>query len=98
MSGAKETDRLNRVQAQVDDLKVTLHDNIDLAVQRGEKIESLDKKAADLEQGANVFRKKARDVRIKFCTEKVRNWAILIGILLVIVLILFGILYSNFHH
>ncbi|KAJ3328539.1 hypothetical protein HDU76_009780 [Blyttiomyces sp. JEL0837] len=52
-----------QVQAQVDEVINVMHNNIEKVIARGEKLESLQNKTDDLQQGALQFKKGANKVK-----------------------------------
>jgi hypothetical protein len=57
--------RHNRVQNQIDDVKDVMIRNIDSVLQRGERMESLEVRAEELQQSAGVFKRNAASLKSK---------------------------------
>ncbi|KAI8999521.1 synaptobrevin-domain-containing protein [Gaertneriomyces semiglobifer] len=55
--------KTEQVQQQVDEVIGIMHNNIDKVMQRGERLESLQNKTDDLQQGALQFKRGATKVR-----------------------------------
>lgn len=53
-------DKLTRIQRDLDETKVVLHQTIDSVLRRGEKLDSLVDKSADLSLASQMFYKQAR--------------------------------------
>ncbi|GBF95119.1 hypothetical protein Rsub_07703 [Raphidocelis subcapitata] len=53
-------DRLTRIQRDLDETKVVLHQTIDSVLRRGEKLDTLVDKSADLSLASQMFYKQAR--------------------------------------
>ncbi|KAI8853894.1 synaptobrevin-domain-containing protein [Chytridium lagenaria] len=56
-AGKAGTAKTAQVQAQVDEVINIMHTNVEKVIMRGEKLEDLQSKTADLKQGAIQFRK-----------------------------------------
>lgn len=54
--------KLDQIQESLDDIKLVMHKNFDLVIQRGERLESLKEKAIKLEADAKGFEKKSKDL------------------------------------
>lgn len=59
----QNTQRSVEVQQQVNDVIGIMHNNIDKVVQRGEKLDSLQNKTEELQQGALSFKKTSNTVQ-----------------------------------
>lgn len=53
-------DRLTKIQRDLDDTKVVLHQTIESMLERGEKLENLVDKSSDLSMASQMFYKQAR--------------------------------------
>ena len=81
-------DRIRQNQVQVEDLKITMKDNMEKVLQRGEKLEDLEKSANNLENHASIFQVTSKKVK-KWAICKNRKWTlILIAVILVIIIII----------
>ncbi|KAF9323215.1 hypothetical protein BG006_001659 [Podila minutissima] len=76
-----------KLQQQVNDVVGIMQQNIDSVKDRGEKLDSLQHKTADLEQGAVQFRKGASGVRRQMYWKNMKM-RILIGLGIVILLVI----------
>jgi hypothetical protein len=76
-------DKLDEVQAEIDQTKKVLNKNLEKAVARGEKLETLEVKADALEGRAQVFNSTAKKARQHFCLE---NWK-WFGIFLIVLIV-----------
>ncbi|XP_076845061.1 synaptobrevin homolog YKT6-like [Brachyhypopomus gauderio] len=56
----READAITRLQAEVDETKIILHNTMDSLLQRGEKLDDLVQKSEDLGQTSKTFYKTAR--------------------------------------
>lgn len=56
-------DKLRHVQAQIDDVRETMVQNIDKVLQRGERIEVLVQKTAALDAQSSAFKKNATKLK-----------------------------------
>ncbi|KAF9130979.1 hypothetical protein BGX30_013284 [Mortierella sp. GBA39] len=78
-----------QLQQQVNDVVGIMQQNIDSVKDRGEKLDTLHHKTADLEQGAVQFRKGASGVRRQMWLKNMK-WriAIILGVILLLVIII----------
>jgi len=79
----QQPDKLASVNARVEDVKVSLQRNIELAITRGEKIDEMQEKSEQLAEDASQFQSSARKVRKMFWA---RYWK-MIAIIAVIVIV-----------
>lgn len=78
-------DKLSAVQQKVDSVKLQMHNNIEGMLANVDKTEQLEKDAADLEQGANVFNKNANSLK-KREQWKSKKLTIIIALIVLIIL------------
>lgn len=78
-------DTLKQVEDEVNATKNVMINNIDKAMNRGEKLTELEHSSERLQSQAITFRKKATDVKTAYCWQ---NWklGIIIGIICAIIL------------
>lgn len=60
-----EIDTLSGVTAKVESVKLVMQENVELALQNCVTLESIEKKAEELQQQAGVFKKTAKDIKNK---------------------------------
>lgn len=84
-----EDDRLNKIQAEIDRTKGVMKTNIDKTIQRGDKLDSLEDKAENLNTRAGMFRNNARAVNRHFCIRYWRNVALVLVILAVVIVVIY---------
>lgn len=85
-------DNISKVQAQIDGVKDVMVQNIDLVLQRGEKIELMVDKTERLNQQAVKFEKSSRNLKRTMWYRKCRNYFILaFFIVVVLVIVLFAV-------
>lgn len=87
--------KLDQVQAQVDEVTSIMRKNVDYVLERDAKLTDLDQRAEDLQVGANQFEKRAVRIRRKMWWKNVKMWIILIVVLLVLAGVIGGIVYSQ---
>jgi hypothetical protein len=61
----QEVDKLASLQKKVDAVKLTMQDNINVALSNCVKLESIEQQAEELQQSAGVFKKNAKDLKDK---------------------------------
>jgi len=85
-------DKTKRIQAQVDEVKDVMSENITAARARGENIDDLATKTADLEMGANQFNQNATKVKKNLWYKNMKMTVMLTVIVLVILAIIIGLI------
>lgn len=81
---AKE-EKVKKMEAQVQNLKNVMGRNIDLLMERGEHFETILERSDDLENQAQVFRKRSKIVKRYYKHKHYRQLAVYTGIIVVIV-------------
>ncbi|KAF9936468.1 hypothetical protein BGZ67_002369 [Mortierella alpina] len=76
-----------QLQQQVNDVVGIMQQNIDSVRDRGEKLDSLQHKTTDLEQGAVQFRKGASGVRRQMWWKNMK-WRLIVGVGVIILLVI----------
>lgn len=84
----ESADKVVKVQKQVEDVKGIMEKNMQAAMTRGERLEDLEAKTTALEEGSKAFSRNTRTVRSKLWWKNLKYWAILIGIIALIVLVI----------
>jgi hypothetical protein len=85
---AEDGGRVERVKRAVEDTKVTMLDNIDRALDRGAKIETIVEASADLSHNAETFQRHAHELERAMWWRNVRTKAIIAGVAALICLVL----------
>ncbi|KAI3980077.1 hypothetical protein MKX01_042731 [Papaver californicum] len=85
---ADEIGKFSKVQAQVSEVKSIMIENIDKVVDRGEKIDILSEKAADLNSNAQEYKKKGTQLRRKLWYQNMKIKLVVLAVLLIVVLII----------
>ncbi|XP_054713535.1 vesicle-associated membrane protein 3-like [Uloborus diversus] len=80
--------RFQEQQAQVDEVTGILKKNVDLILQRDEKLTDLDDRADALQDEASEFGKQAGKLKRKYWWKNCKMLAILIGICIVVIVII----------
>ena len=83
----------NEIFMKVDGVVEIMSNNLTKIAERGEKLEDMERRAEQLEEGAAMFQKSSRKLRNKSCYEnfKMKIWigTISLGVLLIIILIIY---------
>jgi len=82
-SNSPDADKLRKVQAEINEVKSTMVENIEKVIDRGEKIELLVDKAENLQDQAFKFKKQAKAVKQKYWWQNMKMMAILGCLILV---------------
>ncbi|ORZ28796.1 synaptobrevin [Lobosporangium transversale] len=85
-----------QLQQQVNDVVGIMQQNIDSVRDRGEKLDSLQHKTSDLEQGAVQFRRGATGVRRQMWWKNMK-WRLIVGtgILIILIIIIVSIVQAT---
>ncbi|XP_071182141.1 vesicle-associated membrane protein 4-like isoform X2 [Mytilus edulis] len=67
------TDHIDRLQGDVNEVTHLLKDNVEKVLERGEKIEDLQNRSEDLTASSIQFKSRSRDLRRKMCFT-VKPW------------------------
>mmetsp|Transcript_70081 Transcript_70081/g.111463 ORF Transcript_70081/g.111463 Transcript_70081/m.111463 type:complete len:101 (+) Transcript_70081:95-397(+) len=81
-------DKIAEVQAEIDKTKDTVQKGIELAIDRGDKLDDLDDKAQNLSNEASIFNKRAKATRRHFCLQHWKMIALITFIVLILILII----------
>jgi len=86
------SDKITAIKNEVEAAKNIVTENIELLIDRGDKIELLVDKTNELTEGSYQFKDKARKMKIKFWWKNVKLWIILgaLGVLVVFFIIWFS--------
>lgn len=76
------------VQAQVDDVKMTMEDNVQQMLRQHEKLEDLEDKADTMRSEASKFKRGAGQLASKMWWQNVRLWCIIVVVTIIILLII----------
>eukprot|EP01099_Mayorella_cantabrigiensis_P007627 TRINITY_DN682_c0_g1_i3.p1 TRINITY_DN682_c0_g1~~TRINITY_DN682_c0_g1_i3.p1 ORF type:complete len:171 (-),score=53.65 TRINITY_DN682_c0_g1_i3:203-715(-) len=95
-SNNPEADQIRGIQAQVDQVKEIMMDNIEKVLARGEKLEDLDRKAEQLMNNTEVFHKKSKKLKCEMLKKNLKLIVILVVVILVILAIIGIVLYTQF--
>ncbi len=82
-----KVDKISEVLSQVDTVKTTMHNNIQVVLSNTEKMELVEQKSNDLNEQAKVFRNTGRQLRKQMWWKNMRV-TILIGFLVILVLLI----------
>lgn len=87
--------KIKLIQNEISETTHIMKQNIDVVLERGEKIETLQEKTQQLEKDANTFQKISTKLKRSMCIKNAKMTAIIIAIFLIIFLIIFAIIYTN---
>ncbi|OQR95953.1 hypothetical protein THRCLA_07440 [Thraustotheca clavata] len=84
-----KVDKISLVKLQVEGVKETMKDSINIALSNGEKLETLEQKSTELSDNAKMFQKGATDLHRQMRLRKLRTMAAIgFSIILAILLLL----------
>jgi len=91
-----QASRVNQLRAQVDDVREIMTANVERVLARGERLEDLIEKSADLEAGSSGFRATARRVERHMWWKNAKcNCIIALMVLAIIAVIVIVVLYET---
>ncbi|XP_077218419.1 vesicle-associated membrane protein 724 [Tasmannia lanceolata] len=85
---AEEIGKLLKVKAQVSEVKSIMLENIDKAIDRGEKLDDLTDKTEELRSQAQDFKNQGTQIRRKMWFQNMKIKLVVLAILLILVLII----------
>eukprot|EP00608_Synchroma_pusillum_P011973 CAMPEP_0198420228 /NCGR_PEP_ID=MMETSP1452-20131203/766_1 /TAXON_ID=1181717 /ORGANISM="Synchroma pusillum, Strain CCMP3072" /LENGTH=233 /DNA_ID=CAMNT_0044140379 /DNA_START=8 /DNA_END=709 /DNA_ORIENTATION=- len=77
-------DRLASVTAKVESVKVTMQENVDVALQNCVRLENIERAAEELQQQAGVFKRQAKDLRQKMWWKNLKMKLLLAFIIIAV--------------
>ncbi|KAL0092419.1 synaptobrevin-domain-containing protein [Phycomyces blakesleeanus] len=81
----QKNEKVNKVKAQVDAVVDVMKDNIEMAKNRGVKLEDISKQTEKLEKDASNFRRSGNEVRKRMWWKDLK-WKIIIALTILIIL------------
>jgi vesicle-associated membrane protein 7 len=81
-------DKITAVQESIDRAKEIMTDNVDKALARGDRIDTLHAKSVTLQEQSERFNKKAGDLKRQMCLRHAKFVAMVVGSVLVLILII----------
>jgi hypothetical protein len=90
-------DKVAQITSQVNDVKGTMMNNIDLILARGEKLESVEQKASELKDQSLTFKQGATNVKRRFWCQNMKLTLVIIFIVLAVLAILIISICANGH-
>ncbi|KAI6181357.1 V-SNARE coiled-coil-like proteiny domain-containing protein [Aphelenchoides besseyi] len=79
--------RVSDLQQEVEQVKGVMSENVMRVMERGERLDNLDTRAAALQQSSETFRTTARRVQRNFCLKNLK-WTIILGIFITVLIII----------
>ena len=92
-----ESDKMNRLQNSISDVKNVMRQNINKVLERGEKIDLLVDKSEALAESATVFHKRAKKLKWTMCRENAKLWIIIVIVILVVIGIIVAVVCGGGH-
>ena len=80
---------------KIEEVKNIMHENIEKAAENCVKLESIDRKAEELMVDAAVFQTTAKELKNKLWWKNMKIWLIFAVAIVVIILIIFAIVYTD---
>lgn len=79
---------LQEVQQKVDEVKIQMGENMEKLMARGEQLDNLEQKSAELEKNSKAFAKGAKGMKHKMCWNHYKFFFISLFVLIVIIVII----------
>jgi len=86
-----EADKIRGLKEKVDEVKAVMLENIDKVLQRGEKLEDIDRKAEELNKQTEVFVKKSKRLKCDLFKKNI-YLTIIIAVVCVVILGVIGVI------
>lgn len=83
-----QVDKTSNLIGKVDEVKVQMQSNIADMLKNTEKAENLAERSDALNEQANVFKKKSREVRNQMWYKNVKTTAMLVGLIVIILIVI----------
>lgn len=81
-------DKITAVQDSIDRAKDIMTDNVDKALARGDRLDTLHSKSVTLQNQAMTFQKKSTDLKRSLCMRNAKFTAMIVGAVLALILII----------
>ena len=92
-------DKIQEINNEIEKTKESVHQSINLVIDRGERLDNLMDRSEHLAENASMFNRQSKRLRRKMWWKKIRMALLLIFILfLIIMLFIWGICGINFKH
>jgi hypothetical protein len=85
---ASKVDKASALNAKVDEVKVQMQDNIAAMLKNTEQAESLAERSNQLNEQANVFQKKSKDLRKQMRCKNIKMTIILVSLVVGVLVII----------
>ncbi|KAK9767772.1 Vesicle membrane receptor protein (v-SNARE) [Basidiobolus ranarum] len=79
-----QNNKTDQIKSQVDEVVGIMQDNIERVMDRGEKLDILNNKAVDLEQGARQFKKGATKMKKRMWWKDMKLRLIILAIVIIL--------------
>ena len=86
--------KIIETQKRVNEVKETMHKNIELTIERNENIASINSKAEELSLNAINFEKNSRKLKNKMWWQKCRSTTLIVFVVLVIIIVIILIIWG----
>jgi len=85
-----DDEKIEDIRRTIDGVKLTMSDNIDRILDRGEQLDILIDKSDNLNESSFNFKRRARHLRLKLCKENAIRGCLIFLIVLFIIYIIIG--------
>ena len=90
-----EVDKLSAVSQKIDAVRLTMQENVSVALQNCVKLESIEEQTNELQQQAGVFKKNANELKNKMWWKNIKMLIIIFIIVAIILAIIIGVVVSQ---
>ena len=81
-------DKLSQAREQVDEIKTEVQDNVNKLIVNGDNLNDLEDQTHNIRRGAEQFGKNSKSLERTMYWRKIRNIAIIIGIIILVIIII----------
>ena len=81
-------DKLSQAREQVEDIKVEVQENVNKLMTNGDNLNDLEDQTHNIRMGAEKFGKNSKSLERQMYWRKIRNLAIIIGIIILVIIII----------
>ena len=86
-----DDEKIEDIRRTIDGVKLTMSDNIDRILDRGEQLDVLIDKSDNLNASSFNFQRRARNLRLKLCKENAIRGCLIFLVILFIIYVIIGL-------
>eukprot|EP01129_Flabellula_baltica_P017131 TRINITY_DN93_c0_g2_i1.p1 TRINITY_DN93_c0_g2~~TRINITY_DN93_c0_g2_i1.p1 ORF type:complete len:240 (-),score=47.18 TRINITY_DN93_c0_g2_i1:32-727(-) len=98
-SSDKDFEKIAAIKSELEQVKTVMRENLEKAFERGEWLNELEGKTAELDFNTGQFRRRTKDLKTAFCMKNVKLYitlgVVILSLILIIVFLICGITFQN---